>query len=152
MARPINCRRVEGMPRCSFYKPPGIPLRALEVVTLKVDEFEALRLADLEGLYHEHAAKKMNISRQTFGRIIESARKKIADALVNGKALRIEGGEIEMPEMRTFKCSECNHVWKLHFGTGRPEECPACKSAKISRSVDEGDSKDKGRRQCGCHK
>ena len=65
----------------------------LEEVVLTIDEFEAVRLADLEGLYQEQAAEKMNVSRQTFGRIIESARKKVAEALVQGKALKIGGGE-----------------------------------------------------------
>jgi len=67
----------------------------LQYTTLTVDEFEAIRLADLEGLYQEQAAEKMNVSRQTFGRILESAHKKIADALVHGKALSIQGGPIE---------------------------------------------------------
>ena len=65
----------------------------LEEVVLNLDEFEAIRLADYEQLYQEEAATKMNISRQTFGRIIEAAHKKIADVLLNGKALKIEGGE-----------------------------------------------------------
>jgi len=77
-----------------YFKPRGIPLSALEEVVLGLDEMEAVRLADGEGLYQEQAAEKMGISRQTFGRIIESAHKKIAEALVAGKALRIEGGEI----------------------------------------------------------
>ena len=68
---------------------------ALEEVNLALDELEAIRLADLTGLYQEDAAKKMNISRQTFGNIINSAHKKIADALLNAKALKIEGGNIE---------------------------------------------------------
>ena len=68
---------------------------ALEEVSLALDELEAIRLADLAGLYQEDAAKKMNISRQTFGNIINSAHKKIADALLNAKALKIEGGNIE---------------------------------------------------------
>jgi len=67
----------------------------LEEVNLTLDELEAVRLADLEGLYQEDAAKKMNISRQTFGNIINSAHKKIADVLLNAKALKIEGGTIE---------------------------------------------------------
>jgi predicted DNA-binding protein (UPF0251 family) len=71
-------------------------MRLLEVVNLTVDELEAVRLADLEGLYQEAAAEKMRISRQTFGRILESAHKKIADALVNGKALSIEGGDVQI--------------------------------------------------------
>ena len=68
---------------------------ALEEVNLTLDELEAIRLADLTELYQEDAAKKMNISRQTFGNIINSAHKKIADALLNAKALKIEGGTVE---------------------------------------------------------
>jgi predicted DNA-binding protein (UPF0251 family) len=70
----------------------------LQQVALTVDELEAIRLADLEGLYQEEAAQRMNISRQTFGRILEAAHRKVADALVNGKALSIEGGPIEIAE------------------------------------------------------
>ena len=84
------------MPQATFYKPRGVPLSALQHITLTVDELEAIRLADLQGLYQEQAAEKMNVSRQTFGRILESAHKKIADALVNGKALAIQGGSIEL--------------------------------------------------------
>ena len=68
-------------------------MRELEDVVLEADEIEALKLSDLEGLYHEDAARKMNISRQTFGRIISSARKKTAEALVGGKAIRLAGKE-----------------------------------------------------------
>ncbi|MBN2182439.1 MAG: DUF134 domain-containing protein [Sedimentisphaerales bacterium] len=96
MPRPRNCRRIGCMPQATYYKPRGVPLSALQHINLTFDEIEAVRLADLEGMYHEKAAEKMNVSRQTFGRIIESARKKIADALVNGKALSIEGGIIEL--------------------------------------------------------
>ncbi len=96
MPRPRHFRRVGCLPQANFYKPRGIPLSALQHITLTVDELEAIRLTDLEGLYQEQAAEKMNISRQTLGRILESAHKKIADALVNGKALSIEGGTIEL--------------------------------------------------------
>ena len=137
MARPLNCRRVGLLPPCSVYKPAGIPARFLEEVVLTVDEFEAIRLADLKGMYQETAAEQMKVSRQTFGRIIESARKKIADALVEGKALRIEGGEFQMPQMRTFKCAKCDHSWQVPFGTGRPMECPQCKDKNIHRAEDE---------------
>jgi predicted DNA-binding protein (UPF0251 family)/predicted Fe-Mo cluster-binding NifX family protein len=80
-------------------KPAGIPARDLEEVILGFDEAEALRLADLEGLYQEAAARSMGVSRQTFGRIVEIARRKVADALLNGKALRIEGGSAKVKEM-----------------------------------------------------
>jgi len=76
MARPRYCRRVGSIPESNYFKPRGIPLSVLEEVVLTVDEFEAIRLADLEGLYQDRAAEKMNVSRQTFGRIIESGRKK----------------------------------------------------------------------------
>ncbi len=96
MPRPFNFRQVGCLPQSSFFKPRGVPLSSLQHIILTVDEFEAIRLADMEGLYQADAAEKMKVSRQTFGRIIESAHKKIADALVNGKALSIEGGPYEL--------------------------------------------------------
>ena len=134
MARPRNCRRVSLMPGSKYFKPRGIPLTLLEEVILAVDEFEALRLADLEGLYQEKAAERMNVSRQTFGRIIETAHRKVAEALVKGKALKIEGGDFEMAAVRKFKCRDCRHSWELPYGTGRPEGCPFCKSADFYRA------------------
>ena len=95
MPRPCRCRRIRCRPDANYFKPRGIPLDALEEVNLTLDELEAIRLADLAELYQEDAAKKMNVSRQTFGNIINSAHKKIADALLNAKALKIEGGNIE---------------------------------------------------------
>lgn len=95
MPRPCRCRRVRCKPDTNYFKPRGIPVDELEEINLTLDELEAIRLADHEGLYQEDAAKKMNISRQTFGNIVGSARKKIADVLINAKALKIEGGHIE---------------------------------------------------------
>ncbi len=134
MARPRNCRQVGLMPGSDYFKPRGIPLSMLEEVTLTVDEFEAIRLADLDGLYQEQAAEKMRVSRPTFGRIIEAAHKKVAEALVKGKALKIEGGEFKMAAMRKFKCDECQHSWERPYRTGRPEGCPSCKSGNIRRT------------------
>jgi len=96
MPRPRQCRRVARLPEVTYYKPRGIPLSVLQHVELTVDEFEAIRLADLEHLYQEEAARRMNISRQTFGRILDAAHAKVADVLVNGKALSIEGGPVEI--------------------------------------------------------
>ncbi len=98
MPRPVIERRLGAAPRPRFIKPSGIPVRDLEEVVLGFDEAEALRLADLEGLYQEAAARSMGISRQTFGRIVEIARRKVADSILNGKALRIEGGEVNLAE------------------------------------------------------
>jgi predicted DNA-binding protein (UPF0251 family) len=94
MTRPCRCRRIRCSPEANYFKPRGIPLDSLEEVNLALDELEAVRLADFKGLYQEAAAKKMDISRQTFGNIINSAHKKIADVLLNAKALKIEGGKV----------------------------------------------------------
>jgi len=147
MARPRNCRRVGCLPGSQYFKPRGIPLSGLEEIKLTVDEFEALRLADLEGLYQDQAAVKMNVSRQTFGRIIDSGHKKVAEALVQGKALKIEGGDFDMASMRKFMCNNCQHSWELPYGTGRPKNCPSCKSGTIYRT-DEGRGVKKGQGRC----
>jgi len=92
-----KCKRhISNLPGVTYYKPAGIPLGQMSEVLVTYDELEAIKLADLENNYQKEAAIKMNISRQTFGRIIESAHSKIADALLNGKAIKIEGGNIEI--------------------------------------------------------
>jgi len=90
MARPMKCRCVRCSPNSYYFKPRGIPLMALEEVSLRMDELEAIRLADYQGLYHEEAAAKMEISRATFGRVLNEARRKVAEAILQGKALKIE--------------------------------------------------------------
>ncbi len=86
-------RRISFSARVTYFKPAGIPLRDLEEVVLETDELEAIRLANFEGMYQEEAAAAMEISRQTFGRIITSANKKIAEGLVKGKALRLRNSQ-----------------------------------------------------------
>jgi predicted DNA-binding protein (UPF0251 family) len=103
MPRPYCCRHVAGKPAASIYKPVGIPLRKLEEMVITLDEFEAVRLADLEELYQEQAAAQMNVSRPTFCRIIATAHKKLADALVHGKAIRIEGGPVHRTKFHCCK-------------------------------------------------
>jgi uncharacterized protein len=149
MPRPKCCRRIDGEPACTVFKPAGVPRSMLEEIILSMDGFEAIRLADLDGLYHEQAAARMNVSRQTFGRILEEARGKVARVVVEGLALRIEGGTIEMAEMRSFKCQGCQHLWNEPYGTGRPAACPACKSKNISRSEEE---RGVGRTGPGCRR
>jgi len=90
MPRPKCCRWIRANPGADFFKPRGVPMWALERVTLTLDEFEALRLSDQAGKSHEDAARAMRVSRATFGRIVESAHRKVADALVGGKALEIK--------------------------------------------------------------
>lgn len=93
MGRLIKQRSISCSPVSCFYKPAGVPLRQLDEVVLSIEELEAMRLADFEGLYQADAASQMGVSRQTIGNTLNSAHKKIADALLNGKALRIEQKE-----------------------------------------------------------
>jgi predicted DNA-binding protein (UPF0251 family) len=100
MPRPRMFRRVRVRPEVTYFKPAGVPMRGLEEAVLTVDEFEAIRLKDLEEMDQEDAAEKMGISQPTFNRLIKSARKKAADALVHGKAIRVKGGPYRMVRPR----------------------------------------------------
>jgi uncharacterized protein len=126
MSRPKCCRHVGCIPDKNYFKPKGVPSSVLEEVILALDELEAVRLADFEGLYQEQAAGWMNISRQTFGRIIATAHKKIADVLINGKALKIEGGRIDVKEMRPLKCKKCRKILNIRNAAEGNETCPHC--------------------------
>lgn len=97
MPRPRKRRFVQGRPIASAFVPDSIPPWGREEVVLPVEGLEAIRLNDFQGLDQETAAKMMNVSRQTFGRILAEARAIVADALVTGKVLRIEGGHFDMP-------------------------------------------------------
>jgi len=133
MTRPKYCRKIGCEPGARYYKPQGIHSSALEEVIITLDEFEALRLADFEGLYQENSAASMNISRQTFGRIIDSARKKIADALVHGKALRIGGGTVSFEENGELNCGGCDYSTKCCKKSGEGQQCPRCR--KINTTI-----------------
>jgi predicted DNA-binding protein (UPF0251 family) len=89
MARPVICRRVACDVPVRYFKPQGVPMRDLDDIALSLDEIEAMRLTDIEDLYQADAAKKMGVSRQTLGNILARAHKKVATALIKGKALRI---------------------------------------------------------------
>ena len=89
MPRPCIRRRVRGRPNSSYFKPAGIPLRTLEESELTMPEFEAIRLIDYQQIDQAEAAKKMQVSQPTLSRILKSARKKLSDAIINGKAIRI---------------------------------------------------------------
>ncbi len=135
MARPPKPRRVEFVPEIRVFKPVGVPGRHLEEVVLTVEELEALRLKDLEGLEQEECAARMNISRPTFQRLLTSSRYKVAEALVGGKVLRVEGGHYQLAERR-FRCWECKYEFSLPFGTGQRGidlRCPNCRAQAVHR-------------------
>lgn len=132
VGRPIKWRRVAFTPQVTYFKPAGTPARIPEEVCLSVEEAEAIRLKDLEGLEQEECAERMNISRPTFHRVLGSARRRLADALLNGKAIRIDGGNFEMA-MRRFRCPD-GHEWEVPFEAmiaGPPQLCPTCNSPNI---------------------
>ena len=110
MPRPPIERAVGGVPRVTLFKPAGVPGRDLEQLPLAIDELEAIRLVDLEGLSHEQAAAAMGVSRQTVGRVLERGRAKVAEALVGGKAILIGGGQYRV-EPRQLCCASCGEVW-----------------------------------------
>lgn len=123
-----------------MFKPAGIPSLELDEVALSFDEFEAIRLADYEGLYHVAAAQQMHVSRQTFGNILASARHKVSEMLILGKKLTITGGNIMVTSnKRVFGCL-CGHEWSVDHGIERPAHCPACNSDKIHRRSADGGS------------
>lgn len=107
MVRPLKCRMIGFSPTATYFKPRGIAMCMLEEVSLELDEMEALRLADFQGLYQTDASERMCISRQTFANIVARARHKVADALIYGKALKIcrDAGENHSP-VQTINPSE----------------------------------------------
>ena len=94
--RPRKIRYISFNPQTTYFKPRGIPLRSLEEINLTVDELESARLKSYEGLEQTECAKKMKVSQSTFQRILSSANQKIADALINGKAIKINGGAVKI--------------------------------------------------------
>jgi predicted DNA-binding protein (UPF0251 family) len=136
MVRPRKDRMVDVDPQASYFKPRGIPMIDLKEVRLTIDELEALRLADLRGLTHEAAGQEMGVSRATFGRIVAAARRIVADALINGKAINVKGGNYQLVgtlQERPFTCERCHFSWKEPAGTGRPAKCPECRSGRLHR-------------------
>ena len=101
MARPHCPRHIASLPGVVYFKPAGIPLRDLEERILPLDQFEALRLADVEGMQHVEAARHMGVSRQTFSRILGRARQTVATCMTRGMAVRIEGGAVKLSARKT---------------------------------------------------
>jgi len=125
--RPKCCRQIGVVPGKTCFRPEGASASSCDVVLLTLDEYEAIRLADLEGLYQEQAASRMNISRQTFGRIIEAAHRKVADVLVNGKILKIKGGSVSMKTKKPGRCPRCRRAFSPDCSISNEMRCPRCR-------------------------
>ncbi|MGI6131406.1 MAG: DUF134 domain-containing protein [Bacillota bacterium] len=132
MPRPPKLRRVEFIPLVTVFKPAGVSLRDLEEEVLTVEELEAIRLKDLEGLEQEECAERMQVSRPTFQRVLSSAREKVARALVEGKAIRFEGGTYRLA-LGQFRCGSCSHEFEAPFAAAQGGVDPACPQCGAER-------------------
>lgn len=136
MARPIKWRKIENVPIVPYFVPSEKDIAEIPKNVLKLEELEAIRLKDLEGLEQSECAEKMEVSRPTFQRILLSAREKIADSLVNGKIIHIEGGNFTR-NICPVKCLNCDNEWTESYENMEAikkgdHSCPACGSTKIA--------------------
>lgn len=129
MSRPRKCRWVEREPGVTYFKPQGVPLKNLEQVIITVDELEALRLSDLLNHSHEATAQQMKVSRPTVTRMLARAHRAIADALVNGKAIRIEGGDYILETCHTC-CPSCGKPLQQLTPLPRNSVCQTCEKGE----------------------
>ena len=129
MPRPVKCRRVESLPKYTYFIPAGRRKCEVEDIIIKVEELEAMRLKDVEELNQEECAEKMHVSRQTFQNIIDSARKKITTAIIEGKAINISGGNYTR-NLCQFKCLSCGDIYQIKYEADR-NICPKCGSNQV---------------------
>jgi predicted DNA-binding protein (UPF0251 family)/DNA-directed RNA polymerase subunit RPC12/RpoP len=135
LARPTKWRKVEFIPNIQYFAPSDIDAASLQENILRIEELEAIRLKDLEGMEQEDCADKMEVSRQTFQRILNAAREKIADSLINGKAIRIEGGNYTR-NICPVKCLDCGKQWNESYENfekilNGEFNCTECNSKRI---------------------
>ena len=138
MARPTKWRKIETIPTIAYFVPSTKEIAEFPENTIKLEELEAIRLKDLKGLEQGECADKMEVSRPTFQRILLSAREKIADSLVNGKTIHIEGGNFTQ-NICPVRCLDCGNEWKdsfekLHSIKDGSYACPGCRSENLACS------------------
>ena len=153
LARPTKWRKVEFIPNVQYFAPSDIDADDLQENVLRIEELEAIRLKDLEGMEQEECAEKMEVSRQTFQRVLNIAREKIADSLIYGKAIRIEGGYYTR-NICPVTCLDCGKQWKESYENfekiiNGEFSCPECNSKSIVCSRSE--KKRFCRRNCWRH-
>jgi predicted DNA-binding protein (UPF0251 family)/DNA-directed RNA polymerase subunit RPC12/RpoP len=135
MARPVKWRKIENIPDVQQFFPEVEDIEEAGENVLKLEELEAIRLKDLEGLEQSECAERMQVSRPTFQRILISAREKVADSLTNGKAIRIDGGKYTRA-IHLVRCLDCGREWNESAeNTDRCQDtgyvCPGCSSRKL---------------------
>ncbi len=129
MPRPVKPRRISFIPEETYFIPVGKHKCQLEEVRIKVEELEAMRLKDIENLSQEECAERKQVSRQTFQLIIDEARKKIVEALTEGKAISIQGGNYTLNVCK-FKCRICGQEFNEKYEKGL-DFCPKCRADRI---------------------
>ncbi len=129
MPRPQKKRSVHYPPVYSEFKPTGVRARLLDKLELTLDEFEAIRLADYQGMDHNESAEKMEISRSTFSRLVERARRKVGAFLIEGKHLQIDGGQVHF-KRNLIRCGDCDHLLNITFDADTTR-CPNCGSTNL---------------------
>ncbi|MGB8453676.1 MAG: DUF134 domain-containing protein [Anaerocolumna sp.] len=136
MARPTKWRKIEHIPAIPYFIPSETDVAELPENILKLEELEAIRLKDLEGLEQGECAERMEVSRPTFQRILLSAREKLADSLINGKMIHIEGGNFTR-NICPIRCIDCGKEWKESYENlglikNGQYVCPDCGSVKVT--------------------
>lgn len=129
MPRPVKWRRVEQLPGNNYFIPLGKPKCEIQETILKIEELEAMRLKDIEGLTQEECAERMQVSRQTFQNIIDEARKKVAAALIDGNAINISGGNYTR-NVCQYKCLSCGNIYEIKYEEDK-YNCPKCGSREV---------------------
>lgn len=153
LARPTKWRKVEFIPNIQYFSPSHTDAGSLQENILHIEELEAIRLKDLLGMEQESCAERMEVSRQTFQRILNTAREKVADSLINGKAIRIEGGNYTR-NICPVKCLDCGKQWDESYENFERTlsgelNCPQCNSKRIVCSPSE--NRNFCRHNCGRH-
>ena len=131
MARPQRERKIKEPPRIQGFSPYGVPQGAAEQVVLTIDEFEAIRLADYEGLDQAQAAERMGISGSTFSRLIDRAHRKVGEAFAEVREIVIDGGSIHFRN-NVYRCGNCGHIIRMGIESSGPQKCPSCGSLNVA--------------------
>ena len=130
--RPKRSRKMIHPPGFRGFHPFGCPEPKEEPVRLLLEEYEAVKLADYQDLNHAEAAQIMDVSRPTFSRIYDSARKKIAQAFMEVRSIQIEGGNVESGD-DWYHCTDCHTIFRLARSSSQTEACPVCRSEKVEQ-------------------
>jgi predicted DNA-binding protein (UPF0251 family) len=148
LPRPIKPRKIAFVPQNNYFVPANKPKCELEVITLKLEELEAMRLKDIQKLSQEECAGEMHVSRQTFQLIIDEARRKVSEALTEGKAISIEGGNYTF-NICKYECKDCGNIFSEPY-ENEIHKCPKCDSREVACIDESNFCQGRCKRKRGC--